>query len=282
MLTERKNKKLKKNPTMINTRITYMIFFLMSIVAINSNVYGQSKIDSSRIVRVLTFNIYHGETMKGDFDLDLIAEVIKSVNPDLVALQEVDFKTNRAKKLDLPIELGLRTGLTPLFGKAMPYSDGEYGEGILSRYSFSSTKNHLLKAGIDKEPRSALEVKVVIQSGDTIRFIGTHLDHTEEGKDRVNQARQLNKLFTKNDIPTILVGDLNAKPESESMQVFYEEWTKSFSENIPTWPSDNANRKIDYVLFRPANRWRVIETKVICDKVASDHCAVLSVLELIN
>jgi len=267
---------------MINTRITYMIFFLMSIVAINSNVYGQSKIDSSRIVRVLTFNIYHGETMKGDFDLDLIADVIKSVNPDLVALQEVDFKTNRAKKLDLPVELGLRTGLTPLFGKAMPYSDGEYGEGILSRYSFSSTKNHLLKAGIDKEPRSALEVKVVIQSGDTIRFIGTHLDHTEEGKDRVNQARQLNKLFTKNDIPTILVGDLNAKPESESMQVFYEEWTKSFLENIPTWPSDNANRKIDYVLFRPANRWRVIETRVICDKVASDHCAVLSVLELIN
>ena len=76
--------------------------------------------------------------MRGDFDLDLIANVIKSVNPDLVAMQEVDFNTNRVKKMDLPVELALRTGLTPLFGKAMKFDSGEYGEGVLSRYSFTS------------------------------------------------------------------------------------------------------------------------------------------------
>jgi hypothetical protein len=31
--------------------------------------------DSSRVIRVLSFNIYHGETMAGDFDLEQIAEV---------------------------------------------------------------------------------------------------------------------------------------------------------------------------------------------------------------
>jgi len=121
-----------------------------------------------------------------------------------------------------------------------------------------------------------------MQSGNKIRFIGTHLDHTDDGVDRINQVKQLNKLFSKDEIPTILVGDLNAESESKSMQILYKEWTKSFFKNIPTWPSKNADRKIDYILFRPANRWRVIETKVICDKVASDHCAILSVLELIN
>ena len=49
----------------------------------------------------MTFNIYHGETMKGDFNLDVIAKVINDANPDFVALQEVDHKTNRAKKYDL-------------------------------------------------------------------------------------------------------------------------------------------------------------------------------------
>jgi hypothetical protein len=40
--------------------------------------------------RILTFNIYHGATMNNDYDLNKIAQVINSVNPDLVALQEVD------------------------------------------------------------------------------------------------------------------------------------------------------------------------------------------------
>ena len=257
--------------------VTLMTIFTLVLLP---ELVAQTKIDSSKIVRVLSFNIYHGETMKGDFNLDVIANVIKSVNPDLVALQEVDFNTDRAKNMDLPVELALRTGLTPLFGKAMQFNGGEYGEGVLSRYSFTSTKNNALLAQIDKEPRSALEVNVEIQSGDTIRFVGTHLDHTENETDRINQAKQINEHYSKDDIPTILAGDLNALPESKTMQIFYKEWVKSFSKNVSTFPSSIPNRKIDYILFRPAKRWRVLETKVICDKIASDHCAVLSVLEL--
>lgn len=106
----------------------------------------QETLDSTKIVRVLTYNIYHGATMNNDFDLESIAKVIRSVSPDLVALQEVDFKTNRAKKMDLATELGKLTGMAPLFGKAMSYDDGEYGEGILSKYSFNQTKNYYRKS----------------------------------------------------------------------------------------------------------------------------------------
>ena len=92
-------------------------------------------------VRILTFNICHGATMKGDFDLDLIAGVIKDVDPDLAALQEVDFMTRRAKSYDLATELGWRARMASLFGRAMHYDGGEYGEGILSRYSFIASRN---------------------------------------------------------------------------------------------------------------------------------------------
>ena len=243
---------------------------------------GQGIVDSIRVVRVLTYNIYHGATMKGDFDLDLIAKVINSVQPDLVALQEVDFKTNRARKMDLATELGIRTGLAPLFGSAMSFDEGEYGEGILSAYSFVSTRIHALGARAGKEPRAALEANVVLKSGDTIRFIGTHLDHTRDETDRINQANRLIELFTDNSMPSILAGDLNARPDSETMKILYGEWTQSFKENIPTAPSVNPRGKIDYVLFRPANRWRVIETRVIDEQVASDHRPVLTVLELLT
>jgi len=237
--------------------------------------------DSSRIVRVLTYNILHGATTKGDFDLDLIAKVINSTNPDLVALQEVDYQTNRAKKYDLVTELAIRTDMSPLFARAMPYDGGEYGEGILSKYSFLSTRNHPLPYTEGKEPRAAAEVNVILKSGDTIRFIGTHLDHTKDPTNRLMQAKELNRTFTVDEKPAILTGDLNEEPHQAAMQELFTKWQRSFAEDTPTFPSDDPTKKIDYVLFRPAHRWRVLETKVIDEKVASDHCPVLVILELL-
>ena len=237
--------------------------------------------DSSRIVRVLTYNILHGATMKGDFDLDLIADVIKAAKPDLVALQEVDYKTNRAKKYDLVTELAIRTNMSPLFARAMPYDDGEYGEGILSSFTFLATKNHPLPYTEGKEPRDAAEINIVLKSGDTIRFIGTHLDHEKDPLNRLMQAKELNRVLTRDARPSILTGDLNEEPDKEGMKVLFTEWERSFKEDTPTFPSDNPIKKIDYVLFRPANRWRVLETRVIDEKIASDHCPVLVVLELL-
>ena len=34
-------------------------------------------------------------------------------------------------------------------------------------------------------------------------------------------------------------------------------------------------------MFKPDNRWKVVTTGVIDNKVASDHCAVYAVLELL-
>jgi endonuclease/exonuclease/phosphatase family metal-dependent hydrolase len=166
------------------------LFFFMLLLASASSVVCQESVDSSRIVRVLSFNILHGETMRGDFDLEQIARVIRKAEPDLVAMQEVDLYTGRTSGRDLASELGLLTQMVPLFGRAMPYDGGEYGEGILSRYSFLSTRNHALPAQEGKEPRSALEVHVILKSGDTIAFVGTHFDHTGE-VDRINQATEL-------------------------------------------------------------------------------------------
>jgi endonuclease/exonuclease/phosphatase family metal-dependent hydrolase len=241
---------------------------------------GQENVDSSRVVRVLSFNILHGETMKGDFDLEQIARVIRQTEPDLVAMQEVDLYTGRSGSLDLASELGLLTRMVPLFGSAMPYDGGEYGEGILSRFSFLSSRNHALPAGEGKEPRAALEVRVILKSGDTIAFVGTHFDHTGD-VDRINQAAELRDILAEVDLPILLAGDLNATPESQTMEILLSDLNPSSLDLAPTIPSDGPRVKIDYILYGPPDRWRVLESRVICDTVASDHCALLSVLELL-
>lgn len=256
---------------------------LLSIFACNTT-WSQTEVDSSKIVRILSFNILHGATTKGDFDLDVIARVIKNSNPDFVALQEVDFKTNRAHKYDLVTELGYRTKLIPLFARAMKYDDGEYGEGVLSKHTLLSSRNVALPFTPGNEPRAALEVTTTIASNDTITFVGTHLDHLKDEKDRVAQAKKIIEVFSLNKYPTILAGDLNAIPGSTPINILEEMWTASYSKDslTYTYPSDNPVKKIDYIMFYPRNRWKVLETKVIQDAIASDHCAYLVILKLLD
>jgi endonuclease/exonuclease/phosphatase family metal-dependent hydrolase len=128
-----------------------------------------------------------------------------------------------------------------------------------------------------------LEIITVIPSGDTISFIGTHLDHTKDETDRIVQAQKINETFSSNEYPTILAGDLNAIPGSKPINILQEMWASSYkSDSEFTFPSDNPNKKIDYVMFYPENRWKVIESLVICDTMASDHCAYLVTLELLD
>ncbi len=256
------------------------VFFFLIVMA--STLMAQTRSKQKRIIRVLTFNIYHGETMKGDFDLDVLANLIKRTDPDLVAMQEVDFKTKRAKGYDLPTELGWRTGMAPLFAKAMSYSGGEYGEAILSKWSFISSKNVALPHLPDNEPRAALMITTVTGFGDTISFIGTHLDH-EGPESRIMQAHKINDEFLKNKYPTILAGDLNAIPGSKTINILEKYWISTYDKKNPefTFPSTGPDRKIDYIMYRPKNKWRLVTKKVICDSIATDHCVYLVELEFL-
>ena len=67
-------------------------------------------------------------------DVPRIARVIKSVKPDLVALQEVDNKAGRSGRVDQATELARLTGMRPVFGANIPLQGGHSGNAILSRF----------------------------------------------------------------------------------------------------------------------------------------------------
>jgi endonuclease/exonuclease/phosphatase family metal-dependent hydrolase len=258
------------------------LFLLLAIFGFTTHLMmGQKAENQSQQIKVLTFNVLHGATTKGDFNLDMIAAVIKKANPDLVALQEVDFKTKRGKNYDLATELGWRTHMVSLFARAMHYDGGEYGEGVLSKLTFISTRNIALPYSPGNEPRAAAEITTVLPSGDTISFIGTHLDHLSADGDRVAQAKKLNTLLNSNSYPTILAGDLNDTPNSRTIEVLKQVWTPVCGLQ-PTFPSNLPTEKIDWIMVYPKHRWKVITTDVICDTIASDHCGLLVTLELID
>jgi endonuclease/exonuclease/phosphatase family metal-dependent hydrolase len=167
--------------------------------------------------------------------------------------------------------------------KAVDYDGGEYGQSLLSRYTFLETKKILLPGIPEKESRIAAAAKIILPAGDTIRFVGTHLDHIENSPDRLEQAKAINILLDNNKHPAILAGDLNDVPESETIKILESHWTSTYDKKAPapTYPSHSPEKKIDYIMFSPSSRWKVLKKEVICHEVASDHCAYLVVLELL-
>jgi endonuclease/exonuclease/phosphatase family metal-dependent hydrolase len=232
-------------------------------------------------LRVLSYNIHHGEGVDGKLDLDRIARVIRSVDPDVVALQEVDRAVPRSQSVDQPAELARRTKMNVVFGANIPLNGGEYGNAVLSRWAIAGHKNHPLPNFDRGEQRGVLKVDMSLPDGrPPFSFLATHLDHRSHDRERVTSAQAIRELIAKTpDRPALLVGDLNDVPESATLAEFAKSWTRSNAQPLPTIPVGQPARQIDYLLFRPASRWKVIETKVLDEAVASDHRAILAVLE---
>lgn len=81
----------------------------------------------------MSYNVKNGTGMDGKRDYDRTARVIAEAKPDVAALQELDSKTKRSGGRDTLQELAVRTKLTGTYAKAIDYSGGSYGVGLLSR-----------------------------------------------------------------------------------------------------------------------------------------------------
>ena len=164
----------------------------------------------------------------------------------------------------------------------MDYAGGQYGEAVLCRHPVVEIKNNPLPHTPEAERRTALEVRVELSTGERIVFVGTHLDHLRDQTNRMMQVSRIMDLYANCDLAIILAGDLNAVPGSDPIELLSREWSYASQANPdPTFPSIGPRRKIDYIMYKPERRWRVLETRVIDEKVASDHCPLFAVLELL-
>ncbi len=221
-------------------------------------------------LRVLSYNIHHGEAMDKKFDYQRLAKVIHDLSPDLVALQEVDVGTERASGVNQAALLGKLCKMHHAFGQAMPYQGGQYGDAILSRFPIESIAVHPLPYQFEQEPRAAVEVRIQPEGIGPVAFISTHLCH-QKVENRLQQAQRIQWLFPKPEgCPVILAGDFNARPGSQPMKVLFDAgWTDAVA----------PRSVIDYVLVRSCDPWKVKEVTILDERVVSDHNPVLVVFE---
>jgi endonuclease/exonuclease/phosphatase family metal-dependent hydrolase len=244
-------------------------------------------------IRVVTYNIHHGEGADRKTDLKRIANLLLAVEPHVVALQEVDQGTRRAGGVDQPAELAKLTGMQVIFGRNIDFDGGGYGTAVLTKLPVKSHKKVKLKSfyaptSVNPEQRGVQVLELGENDEPGILFLNTHLDYRPPDDERMASAKTINELVAKHgDRPAILAGDLNAIPESGPIEELRKQWQivgteaearPSAALPILTFPAEKPDKWIDFVLVRPAEKWEVVEVRVLDEGVASDHRPLLAVL----
>ncbi|WP_426755233.1 endonuclease/exonuclease/phosphatase family protein [Myxococcus sp. Y35] len=229
-------------------------------------------------LRVMTFNIQSGAR-----GLERVAHVIRAAVPDIVALQEVDVGSTRARGLDQTAELSRLTGLkyrahfrtTDLYG-------GAYGIALLSRFPLEALAQYPLPVPRGAEPRTLAHAVVEVDGREVSVYLTHLIRRPFNGSVRVRQSAYVARLMARDSRPKLLMGDLNDGPDSHSTRLLRRELQDVVADTGTTGgtyplPLFLPTLRIDYVLaceaFTPMSS-RVLRVD------ASDHYPVVADLRL--
>lgn len=257
-------------------------------------VYAEGPPESDGTLRVMTYNIHHGEGADGQIDLQRLADVIAYSGADIIGLQEVDVRTRRSMGVDQIAVLAQLLRMESAFGSNLPYQGGNYGNGLLSRYPIQSSNNvSLYWAG--GEPRGMLRAEVDAEGSPLTVFV-THLSLTAGENER--QRQQIAGLLRKTDGHFVLLGDMNVDWEYDTAPLFddaaNDAWLQAIDmsdESSPlrrlttlgsTFSSSRPTRRIDYIFLSDDLTVTGEGAVFTLESLASDHLPVVAEIEWKN
>ena len=226
-------------------------------------------------LRVVTWNI-HGAVGAGRLhDPARTAGVLRALDPDVVALQEVDSRRVRDGAADLFAYLGGALGGHAVEAKAISTADGHYGQLLISRWPLSDRRVHDISVA-GREPRRILEVRVDLPAG-ALRVIATHLGLS--AGERRHQFRALAEVAKRDaDLPRVLMGDLNEwRRRGPGHRILAPLFDACTSER--TFPAALPLLSLDRIYCRPGRLLRRAWTERPA-RHASDHLPLVADLDL--
>ncbi len=231
--------------------------------------------------RIVTYNVHRCVGNDRRLDVPRVAAVLAALEPDIVALQELDVGRRRTNYADQAHEIAELLKMTSHFHPAFTVEEERYGDAILTAYPERLVKVGPLP-GYDRmralEPRGALWVEVEID-GKLVQIINTHLGLVPR-EQQIQAAHLAGKGWLDHPdcrFPTILLGDFNATATSlvyRTLTTKLQAARRLARRKTPTstFPSPLPVLRIDHVFVSPG-----IEVQHVfapfdpLTRVASDH-----------
>ncbi len=248
-------------------------------------------------LRIATYNIGKNEASDNVTDFTALNSAIKKINADIIAVLEVDNKTQRSQKIDQLKTIADANKMHYVFGKALDFDGGEYGLGLLSKYKILHSQVIKLPSG-NAEQRVALLAQVEVPGFDSAPIIMvTHLDWQKDPTIRTEQVRYLLDLSI-SDAPSdfkdiasaikILVGDFNSTHDEQPIKeigYFFNVVSKPGTDTR-SWPAVNPAIDIDHIFTFKGQKWDTKKFEIPHDSsafkwsAASDHLPVIAEIQL--
>ena len=175
---------------------TKYIVIALLVLCPFASAFGQKTIS----LRVMSMNIRQGGEYAGNKS-EPYSEFINKYKPDVVALQEVDYKTTRNGKRDWLNEVAMQTGMFPYFCKSITYQGGGFGTALLSKYPFFKCEKTVFSHKDTREDRSTGWIYVQLPCGETVRVGVVHLS-LETSQLTIQHFASINKAFFAEDTTT--------------------------------------------------------------------------------
>ena len=242
---------------------------LPAIAAIGMLVAGHAY---ARDIRVMTYNVRSGLGMDRVRIPQRPAAVIAALQPDIVAVQELDSATIRSNKQYVLGEIAARTAMMPLYAPAIEHNGGRYGIGMLYRQKPLSVKSIEL-------PGTEEIRRLLISEFNDFVVACTHLSLTPaDALASTDIIRREAASYAPK--PFILMGDFNSVPDSEVIKRLKEDFVMIGKEDTPTFPADNPDRQLDYIMVANCPDVYGHNVRVIADTISSDHRPVVATISL--
>lgn len=239
-----------------------------------------AKAYAPRQLKVMSYNLRFGELAS----MECLADVIKSYDPDFVALQEVDVNSYREMAphnngISFINELAGRTGLFGYYGMTLSDFAGEgsyYGVAILSRYPADRLERFELPNPKNEEQRVLLKGRFLIDGKMPFNFASTHFDY-KSLETMEKQAAYIIEKLAGDSVATIVAGDFNSVPGSAPI-VLMTENCAVLSGTAPTFPAKEPAERLDHIFGMPDRAFRLETTEEGIGGVdaPSDHLPVIS------
>lgn len=231
------------------------------------------------MVVVATYNIHACGGMDGRFDPERVAAVIREIDADIIALQEVDAQRRISGYIDQWAFLAAATGHHYTAGIALRTHRRNFGNALFTRQPVECFRLHDVSFAM-REPRGAIDAVVSIE-GRKLRVIATHFGLSRA--ERRHQAARLSAfLADRSDgyaaAATVLLADLN---EWRSTSRTLNEISRQFhpSPAPKSFPSRRPIFALDRVLAAGDARLSDVAVhRSVLARAASDHLPVRGVL----
>lgn len=223
---------------------------------------------------VLSWNLHFGVATDTAVDLEKMAQTIEAQDPDVVMLQEVARGWLLGGGVDMATWLGNRLNMRVEFA---PAADRQFGNALLSRKPLSDIEVINLPYGDGPQTRSAVTGIIDGPDGNPVRVTSVHLQHWDKNTPtRLEQLAVLDAALP-DDGPSVLAGDLNARPRSPELTALAAAgWTSAIDTagdpEALTHPADTPVMRIDWVLGRGVT---FTDARVLTDD-SSDHLAIVT------